>query len=308
MYGANGDSGGLITSVKTGARTDINGRDFRFRPDDGRFEAESGRTQYGRHRDDWGRWFGNNNPNLAWHVVLAEASIRRNPRFAPPDPRKMLESDNRLYPVSTTLARFNTPGAVNRVTSANSATPYRDDLFGPEFSSSLFVSEPVHNLVHRMVLEPEGPSLIGHRSADERDREFLASADNWFRPTMLRTGPDGALWIADMYRAVIEHPEWIPDDWEAKLDLRAGSDMGRIYRVYPTGKKPRPIRRLDTLDTTGLVAAMESTSGWERDTAQRLLVERGDKAAVPILEAIARHSARPRTRCRRSGRSKTWAH
>ena len=66
---------------------------------------------------------------------------------------------------------------------------------------------------------------------------------------MLKTGPDGALWIADMYRAVIEHPEWIPDDWEKRLDLRAGSEQGRIYRVYPIDKKPRPIPRLDKLDT-----------------------------------------------------------
>src|SRR5205807_6534247 len=135
-----------------------------------------------------------------------------------------------------------------------------------------------HNLVHRVVLEPDGPGLRGYRAPGETDREFLASSDAWFRPTMLKTGPDGALWVADMYRAVIEHPEWIPDDWEARLDLRAGSDEGRIYRVYPTGKKPRPIPRLDTLDTAGLVAALDSPNGWQRDTAQRLLLHRNDGA------------------------------
>ncbi|MEA2630278.1 MAG: hypothetical protein QOE66_497, partial [Chloroflexota bacterium] len=93
VYGANGDSGGTIRSLKTGATVDINGRDFRFQPDDGRFEAESGGTQYGRHRDDWGHWFGNNNPNLAWHYVLSDAEIRLNRRFAPPGSRQMLETD-----------------------------------------------------------------------------------------------------------------------------------------------------------------------------------------------------------------------
>ncbi len=137
------------------------------------------------------------------------------------------------------------------MTSANSPTPYRDELFGPWFATSLFVSEPVHNLVHRMVLEPDGVSFRGRRGPNESGREFLASSDNWFRPTMLKTGPDGALWIADMYRYVIEHPEWIPDDWEKRLDLRAGSEQGRIYRVYPVDKKPRPIPRLDRLDTPG---------------------------------------------------------
>lgn len=296
IYGANGDSGGEIRSMKTGATVSINGRDFRFRPDDGRFEAESGQTQYGRHRDDWGHWFGNNNPNWAWHYVLADSDLRRNPQFAVPDTKQMLEADNKLYPVSRTLARFNEPHSANRVTSANSPTPYRDELFGPQFESSLFASDPVHNLVHRMVLEPSGASFLGKRGPDEAEQEFLASTDNWTRPTMLKTGPDGALWIADMYRAVIEHPEWIPDDWEAKLDLRAGSKQGRIYRVHPVDKAPRPIARMDRLDTAGLVAALDSPNGWQRDTAQRLLLHKGDRAAAGALRELAARSTRPKTR------------
>ena len=277
-------------------RTAIRGRDFRFRPDTGAFEAESGQTQFGRHRDDWGHWFGNNNPNWGWHYVLSECRPQAQPALRPPDPRRTLEPSTRLYPISRTLDRFNDPGAANHVTSANSPTPYRDDLFGPDFARSLFVSEPVHNLVHRMVLEPDGVTFRGVRAPDESDREFLASSDNWFRPTMLKTGPDGALWIADMYRAVIEHPEWIPDDWEAKLDLRAGSEQGRIYRVFPADRKPRPIPRLDRLDTAGLVAALESPNGWQRDTAQRLLLHRGDSSAIAPLRELVAHTKKPRTR------------
>ncbi len=296
IYGANGDSGGTIHSRKTGKSTAIRGRDFRFRPDTGAFEAESGQTQFGRHRDDWGHWFGNNNPNWGWHFVLSESDLKRNPHFAPPDPRRTLEPSTRLYPISRTLDRFNDPGAANHVTSANSPTPYRDDLFGPGFARSLFVSDPVHNLVHRMVLEPDGASFRGVRAADEADREFLASTDNAFRPTMLKTGPDGALWIADMYRAVIEHPQWIPDDWEAKLDLRSGSMQGRIYRVFPVDRRPRPIPRLDRLDTSGLVAALESTNGWRRDTAQRLLLQRGNSSAIATLRELVAQTDRPRTK------------
>ncbi|HEX3447199.1 MAG TPA: PVC-type heme-binding CxxCH protein, partial [Isosphaeraceae bacterium] len=296
VYGANGDSGGTVRSVKTRKTIEISGRDFRFRPDTGDFEAESGRTQYGRHRDDWGHWFGNNNPNWGWHYVLANRDLSRNPDFAPPDTRVTLEPDTRLFPISRTLARFNDPGAANHVTSANSPTPYRDELFGAEFATSLFVSEPVHNLVHRMVLEPQGMSFRGHRGPNDANREFLASSDNWFRPAMLKTGPDGALWIADMYRAVIEHPEWIPDDWERRLDLRAGSEQGRIYRVYPLDKKLRPIPQFDKLDTTQLVAAMESPSGWQRDTVQRLLLHRRDPAAIAPLRALAIATKQPKTR------------
>jgi putative membrane-bound dehydrogenase-like protein len=296
IYGANGDSGGDVGAPGSGRKVGIRGRDFRFRPDDGRFEAESGQTQYGRHRDDWADWFGNSNPIWGWHYVLADQDLRRNPKVAFGDPRKVLDPDTRLYPVSRTVARFNDLNMANRVTSANSPTPYRDEMFGPGFERALFVSEPVHNLVHRVVVEPDGPTFRGRRAPDEADREFLASSDNWFRPTMLKTGPDGALWVADMYRAVIEHPEWIPDDWEKRLDLRAGHDQGRIYRVYPVDQSPRRIPRLDRLDTPGLVSALDSPNGWQRDTAQRLLLHAADPAAVVPLRRLAADSPRPKAR------------
>ena len=88
------------------------------------------------------------------------------------------------------------------------------DVFGKEFASSIFISEPVHNLVHREMLQPDGVSFTSHRADDEATSEFLASRDRWFRPTMVKTGPDGALYIADMYRLVIEHPQWIPAEMQ----------------------------------------------------------------------------------------------
>src|SRR5260370_13553711 len=94
-----------------------------------------------------------------------------------------------------------------------------------------------------------------------------------------------------MYRQVIEHPEWILKDWQARLDLRAGHDMGRIYRVYPVGQKPRAIPRLDRLSTTELVAALDSPNGWQRDLVQQMLVQKNDRDAVPLLEKqIANHA------------------
>src|SRR5262249_13075044 len=175
-------------------------------------------------------------------------------------------------------------------------TPYRDDLFGPDFATSIFISEPVHNLIHLEVLQSDGVSFTSHRASDEKDSEFLASEDNWFRPTMLKTGPDGALYIADMYRLVIEHPEWIPDDVKNRLDLRAGHDKGRIYRVYPAGAQLRKIPRLDQLDTSGLVAALDSPNGWQRDTAQRLLVERADPNAAKPLQSLFAKTSNPKVR------------
>jgi putative membrane-bound dehydrogenase-like protein len=299
IYCANGDSGGQVKSVKTGKSVDIRGRDFRIRPEDGGLDLQPGQTQYGRSRDDWGNWFGNNNSDPLYHYVLADQYIRRNPHVAAPDFRVRVSETpgaSPVFPISRTLPRFNDPEAANHFTSACSAIIYRDELFGAALAGNSFVSEPVHNLVHREIVKPHGVTFRSRRAVDEEQSEFLASSDNWCRPTTIQTGPDGALWVADMYRQVIEHPEWIPLDWQKRLDLRAGADKGRIYRIYPVGEKPRRIPRLDLLGTFGLVVALDSPNGWQRDTAQQLLVEHRDKDAVFLLEKLAAESKRPLAR------------
>ncbi|MBI3467974.1 MAG: c-type cytochrome, partial [Planctomycetes bacterium] len=305
VYLANGDSGGTIKSLRTPSgsprsqggegEVEISGRDLRIRPDEGLIDPQSGQSQFGRSRDDWGNWFGCNNSNPIYHFVLADHYLRRNAHVAAPDPRRNVSvtpGNAPVYPISRTLERFNDPGNFNRFTSACSVIVYRDELFGPAFAGNAFVSEPVHNLVHREIMSADGLSFTSRRAPDEQQSEFLASSDNWFRPTTIKTGPDGALWIADMYRYVIEHPEWIPDDWEARLDLRAGHDKGRIYRVYPVGRPPRKIPRLDQLSTAELVAALDSPNGWQRDMAQQLLIWRNDMAAVEPLEQLVAQSER----------------
>lgn len=304
VYLANGDSGGTIRSAKTGERASISGRDVRVRiapgrKDDGAVDPQAGQTQFGRARNDWGDWFGCSNPLPIWQYALEDHYLRRNPHVLAPEPRRDLGRNMtiaRVYPASRTLARFNDLHTANRFTSCCGLTIYRDDLFGDAGRGAWFICEPVHNLVHCGLMRADGCGFTSQRPPGEEEREFLASTDNWFRPTMARTGPDGSLWIADMYRAVIEHPEWIPDDWEKRLDLRAGHDKGRIYRVYPVDRKPRAIPRLDKLDTAGLVAALDSPNGWQRDTAQRMLVEREDAVAVPLLEKLACECTRPEAR------------
>ena len=295
VYAADGESPGGVRSEATGEVIELRGRDVRFRPDDGTIELASGRSQFGLGRDDWGDWFGNNNSVWAWHVAVPEAALARNPAAGAADVIRTLDPDRSLSAISPQPPRYNDFDNLGKATSANSPTPYRDDLLGAEFARSLFVSEPVHNLVRRMVLEPDGATYRGRRAPGPR-REFLASTDNWSRFTQIKTGPDGALWVADMYRLVIEHPEWITPEDQAKVDLRAGSDRGRIYRVVPVGEPARPVPRLDRLDPAELVDAMESPNGWVRDTCQRLLIHADDRAVAPALARLAASSPRPRVR------------
>ena len=112
----------------------------------------------------------------------------------------------------------------------------------------------------------------------------------------VRTGPDGCLWVVDMYRFVIEHPRWIPPEDLAKLDVRAGATMGRIYRIRPRDREPRPMPRLDKLDTAGLVAALDSPNGWQRDLAGQLLLWKNETNAAEPLARLAATSSRPETR------------
>jgi putative membrane-bound dehydrogenase-like protein len=299
LYCANGDSGGEITSVKTGKKVNIRGHDFRIKPATGEIELQSGQTQYGRNRDDWGNWFGGNNSQPCWHFVLQDQYIARNPLVPSPDPRvnvPVVPGNAPVFPVATILPRFNDYQTAGRFTSACSPIIYRDTLFGPAFAGNSFVSEPVHNLIHREIVKPSGFSFTSRRADDEQQSEFLASADNWFRPTMIQTGPDGCLWIADMYRFVIEHPQWIPKDWQKKLDLRAGEDKGRLYRVVPVGAKPRTVPRFDKLNAAELAALLDSPNGPVRDMAQRLLVQQKDYKAVVHLEKLFRDSKNPLAR------------
>ncbi|MFZ9856179.1 MAG: PVC-type heme-binding CxxCH protein [Limisphaerales bacterium] len=319
MYAANGDSGGEIRSSGREERwtgsawepvpgvsesraprsVSIQGKDFRFRPDTLEIEAIEGQTQYGRVRDDWGHWYGNANYTWLWTYPIASRYVARNPFLPVRDLRVMLAQGpegNRVFPISRALPRPNVVGDENTVTSGCSPTPYRDDLFGPEFARTVFISEPSENLIHREVLEGDDLRPTSRRAAGEERREFLASTDSWFRPIQTKTGPDGALYMADMYRLVLEHPEWIPADQQRNLNLRAGEDRGRLYRMVPTNAVLRRIPNLAALDTVGLVSAMDTPNGWQRDTVFRLLLERADRRAVRPLRSLLGRASDPRVR------------
>ncbi len=287
IYGACGLFGGTITS-HTGKIVKLGDRDFRIKPEEGIIEPATGRTQQGRVRDDWDNWFGCDNSTLCRHYPLADHYLRRNPHVPQTDVAVYVPDypdSNRLYP-NAKQQLFKLSGPPGRVTAACGLGIYRDNLLGPEFTGNAFVCEPVNNAVHRLVLTPKGSTFGGRRAPDEQTSEFLASTDIWFRPVQARTGPDGALWIVDMYRYVIEHPRWIPPEDLAKLDLRAGSTMGRIYRVIPDGAPSRGMSAANPAgrETSQLVAALSSTNGILRDHASQLLIRSNDPNAMPLLE------------------------
>ena len=181
---------------------------------------------------------------------------------------------------------------------------YRDELlFGKSSPGAgnemhAFTCEPFHNLVQRNVITQDGVTFAARRASGEERSDFFASEDRWSRPVMTRTGPDGALWVVDMYRYMIEHPDWLPAEGRAELlpHYRLGEDKGRIYRVFPTGTPPRKLTRLDKLSSSALVAALDSPNEWQRDKAHMMLLWRADKSATAPLSKLATESANPLAR------------
>jgi putative membrane-bound dehydrogenase-like protein len=299
VYGASSIRNDPIAIGDTGRSVDLGGRDFRMNPDTLAFEPASGRTQYCRVRDDFDHWFGNDNSNPLWQFPLEERYVARNPYVTPPSPRAAIVADadpTRLYPVSRLLERYNSPESANRVTSGCGPCIYRDVLLGAGFYGNAFFCEPVHSVVRRLTLERGGVVFKAHRAPADRETEFLASTDNWFRPVQVRTGPDGCLYVVDMHRFLIEHPRWISADRLARIDSRAGFDTGRIYRVRPKSAAARPVDDLAALSTSGLAGRLDADNGTLRDLVHRELVHRQDQSAVAPLRRVASGSARAAAR------------
>src|SRR5579862_7175616 len=295
IYGTNGDSGGNVRRGDTdGPKVPISGRDYRFRPDYSGFEGVAGRGQYSNTFDEWGNRFINDNSNHIRHPVLPLKYLARNPNLAVPAVEEGISDhggSSVVFPTSPMQERPNDQFAAGHFTSACSVTIYKGAAFGADFQGNAFCCEPVHNLVHRDLLEEKGASFVAKRAYEKS--EFLSSTDNWCRPVNLCCGPDGALYVVDMYRAVIEHPQWIPLEMQKRVDLRAGWDKGRIYRVTPERWSAGPRPKMSSQGSADLVAYLEHPNAWWRQTAQRLLLERHDASAVGPLRKIARESRSP---------------
>ena len=252
---------------------------------------ESGPSQFGRVRDDWGNWFGVQNSWPLWHYVLADRYLRRNPTYAAPDPRVQVRAPGnpRVFPNKSIQKRYHSFDQSGRFTSACGPSIYRDELLFSREPNVLtaFTCEPFHNLVQRHRVTRNGVSFKGQR-ANDGDRDFFASADRWCRPVMSRTGPDGGLYIVDMYRYMIEHPDWLPPEGREELKpfYRSGDDRGRIYRIRKKGVPLREVPRLPIDSEEELFKLLAHPNGIVRDLVHRRILGQWMKS-VSTLERIA---------------------
>lgn len=313
IHMATGFAGGrVLRPGDTDSKTvDLRSRGLILNPRTLDFEGTSGGGQHGMGMDDWGNKYLCSNVYPLQHLMYDDRYIARNPFFAPPSSARDFNGEDslatlkRISPLepwrvarsrSVAQDRPETEGsrAGGVFTSASGITVYRGDAFPDEFYGNVFVGEVANNLVYRARLESHGLEQVAKRA--DADAEFLASKDPWFRPVQFANGPDGALYVVDMYRQLIEGAAFVPRESLTKIDPSRGTDLGRIYRVVPRSFERRPWPRLGHATTTTLVATLEHRNAWHRETAARLLAQRDDPAAIERLNTLARNSNSPQAK------------
>ena len=309
--------GGKIRSLKRPHDPPISLRtqNFRFHVDTGEIEATTGAGQFGLYADKWDRWFTSVNTMHAIHCMLPNRYLKRNPYLGVRSQRRNLwpraAKLHRISPLEAWrvertrrragskdakryLATELIPGGY--ITAACGNTIYLGDAFPPEYEGNHFITDCANNLIRRDIVIESGASFILKRGGGpdvDKVKEFQASPDNYYRPVALENGPDGTLYVADMFRGVIETPVSIPMDLRVKIDWKFGDDIGRIYRFVPDRFKRPPLPRLSRASAEELVRLLEHPNGWYRRTAHRLLIEREAKSAVESLKRLAVNSKRP---------------
>lgn len=289
---------------------EISGHDVWFDPRTLEFGLEAGGGQYGMSYDNYGRRFVCSNSDHLQYYLYDEKYAQRNPYFAMPASRQSIAVDGgaaEVFRISPDepwriiRTRWRIAGVVKgsvegggRVsgyfTGASGTTIYRGDAYGDDFLNNSFTGDAGGQLVHRKKIRyaDDGINLVGERPADEHGFEFAASKDTWVRVVNFANAPDGCLNIIDMHREVIEHPWSIPDEIKKYIDLNSGNDRGRIFRIVPENFASRRGTKVNLADASleELVKTLGHPNGWHRDTAARLLYERNDKAAVPMIEKL----------------------
>ncbi|QDV42089.1 Cytochrome c [Stieleria neptunia] len=267
-------------------------KDFRFHPQTMEFEADSGMGQFGNTVDRWGHRFYCTNRNPIITTFLAPNVMARNPFHIVSAPYyDVAPSGGQSHVFPLVAMKSNYLSHAGTHTSACGTTAYTGDLGDETFRNSVLVCEPIGHLVTRSIVDTDSLKFTAKRAQPKSD--FVASADTWFRPSSLATGPDGALYLADMYRLWVEHPKFLPPEIAAKLDWRAGDDRGRIYRIVPSGSAARPFTAPES--DADCVALLADDNGWRQFLGQRLLVEQQATGQAASLRKLLASEA-PTTR------------
>lgn len=271
---------------------------LRYRNINGEWARDSTefRGQWGITQDDKGRLIYNYNWSQLHGDLVPANYLSRNKNHKPSTGIDHgLTIDRRIYPIRSNLAinRGYIPGTLdsaNRLlefTSACSPTIYRSQLFPKEYHGNVFVMENAGNLVKRNVVKEKG--MLLEAFDPNPGKEFFASTDERFRPVHGTVGPDGALYVVDMYQGIVQYGKYMTDylkekTLERKLD--SPGHMGRIWRIVPEGSRLPNLPKLSKASTSELVENLSHPDGWYRDMAQRLLVERADPASIGLLEKL----------------------
>lgn len=290
-----GDQGGAIRfpdrpDVKP---LDVHSRDIRFRPDQGQIDALAGFSQFGWGFNEFGDRFVVWNSDHVRHVPIDGTTMTRNPYQTIATPMASV-SDHKpqstVYPITENPHHIH-DSQVGQFTSACGFSIYTGANLTPDFQDNSLTCEPVHNLVHRDILKPKGGTYVASRAYEKS--EFMASKDSWFRPVFTMTGPDGALYVVDLYRASVEHPEFVPPELLKDLDFSTKSNRGRIWRVVHESSKKREAPKLDQASNADLVKNLGDANMWWRTQSQRLLVDRKATGEQADLAHMAKEGVTP---------------
>jgi putative membrane-bound dehydrogenase-like protein len=306
IHGATSSTGARLENLADPQQPplELRGRDFAFDPRTHHFTATTGGGQHGLSFNRWGEKFVCSNSDHIQQIVGEDRYLARNPFTVPLPLRVSIAADGpqasvfRTSPVESwrvIRTRLRVSGAVpgpiegggtaaGYFTGATGITLYRGNAWPKSYLDMPLICDVGSNLIHRKRLVDEGTRYRAERF--DTGREFLTSDDIWFRPVQMANGPDGALYVLDMYREVIEHPESLPPVIKRHLDLTSGRNLGRIYRIVPSEFTRSPTQRLSRCSTTDLTALLAHDNGWHRETAARLLYERCDAASEAGLRRL----------------------